>query len=368
MSPWIISDDLIMKKQFIVIMMTCFTTVSAQEKNVAGSLTLSGYLETYYSYNFNQPAKHVRPAFIYSFNRHNEVNLNLGMIKTAYNMEKIRGSLALMTGTYSNANLAGEPGVLKNIYEASVGVKISNTKNVWIDAGIFPAHIGFESAVGKDCWTLTRSMSADNSPYFESGVKIAYTSTNDKWFLSALVLNGWQRIQRIDGNNTLGFGHQLIFRPGKNIQLNSSSFIGNDQPDSIKLIRCFHDFYGQFQFTPKVGLILCFDIGVQQKAKGSSGYNCWYTPVVIVRYTPYKKVNLAARAEYYDDPEQVSINIGAGFRTFGYSVNADYHIAPNVIWRIEARTFNSKKNIFETAKEGTASNSYCITSSMAIAF
>jgi hypothetical protein len=76
-----------------------------------------------------------------------------------------------------------------------------------------PSHIGFESAISKDCFTLTRSILADNSPYFESGAKISYSSDNGKWFVSGLVLNGWQRIQRVNGNSTVAFGHQLTYRP-----------------------------------------------------------------------------------------------------------------------------------------------------------
>jgi hypothetical protein len=53
--------------------------------------------------------------FIYSYNRHNEVNLNLGFVKGSYTTENVRANLALMTGTYANANLAAEPGVLKNM-------------------------------------------------------------------------------------------------------------------------------------------------------------------------------------------------------------------------------------------------------------
>ena len=33
-------------------------------------------------------------------------------------------------------------------------LKLAKKKNLWIDAGILPSHIGFESAVSKDCWTL----------------------------------------------------------------------------------------------------------------------------------------------------------------------------------------------------------------------
>jgi hypothetical protein len=92
------------------------------------AFTVSGYVEAYYSYDFNKPMDNNRPGFIYSHNRHNEFNLNLGFIKGTYNAERVRANLALAAGTYMNANYAAEPGVLKNIYEANAGVKLSKTK------------------------------------------------------------------------------------------------------------------------------------------------------------------------------------------------------------------------------------------------
>ncbi len=164
-----------MKKILIVILSVISLNSFAQTDNTNNPLTISGYFETYYAYDFGNPSDHNRPGFVYSHNRHNEVNLNLGFIKAAYTTDQVRANLALMTGTYANANLAAEPGVLKNIFEANAGVKISKKKNLWVDAGIFASHIGFESAIGKDCWNLTRSILADNSPYYESGAKISYT-------------------------------------------------------------------------------------------------------------------------------------------------------------------------------------------------
>lgn len=128
---------------------------NAQTDTIQNPLKISGYLETYFVYDFGQPNAHIRPDFLYSFNRHNEVSLNLGFIQAEYNNEKVRGKLALMTGSYANANLAAEPDVLKNIFEANVGVKISKTKNLWVDAGIFASHIGFESAIGANTWNMT---------------------------------------------------------------------------------------------------------------------------------------------------------------------------------------------------------------------
>lgn len=341
----------------------------AQTDSSATSLTFSGYIETYFSYDFGKPSNHNRPLFAYSHNRHNEVNLNLGFVKAAYQKENVRANLALMTGTYANANLAAEPGVLKNIFEANAGVKISKKKNIWVDAGIFASHIGFESAIGKDCWNLTRSILADNSPYYESGGKISYTSDNGKWFFSGLLLNGWQRIQRVDGNSTLAFGHQLTFKPNSKITLNSSSFIGNDKPDSLKQIRYFHNFYGTFQLTDKLALATGFDIGTEQKSKGSRQYNTWYSPVVILKISPDAKNSIALRAEYYNDVNGVIINTGTpnGFKTWGYSANYDYLINDNVIWRIEARGFSGKDKIFEN-KGKSVNNNYFLTTAITISF
>ena len=338
-------------------------------KQVSNHLTISGYIETYYGYDFSNPDNHTRPSFVYSFNRHNEVNLNLGFIKVAYATDKIRANIALMTGTYANANLAAEPGVLKNIFEANVGAKISKNKTLWIDAGIFASHIGFESAIGKDCWTLTRSILADNSPYYESGAKISYTSDNEKWVVSGLVLNGWQRIQRVDGNNTPAFGHQLTYKPTSKITLNSSSFVGSDRPDSSRQMRYFHNLYGIFQLHEKFGVILGFDIGVQQKSKGSSAYNTWFSPIIQARYNVSSKSTIAARLEYYSDVNGVIISTSTphGFQTYGYSVNLDYKLAENVCWRIEGKAFSSTDKIF-TIDNAPCNKNYVATTSLAVSF
>ncbi len=358
-----------MKKTFLAILSIIALNGFAQTDSTKNPLSISGYIETYYSFDFANPSDHNRPGFVYSHNRHNEVNLNLGFLKAAYATDKARANLTLMSGTYANANLAVEPGVLKNIFEANAGVKISKKKNIWVDAGIFASHIGFESAIGKDCWNLTRSILADNSPYYESGVKVSYTSDNEKWFLSGLILNGWQRIQRVNGNNTPAFGHQLTFKPNSKVTLNSSSFVGSDSPDSTRQMRYFHNFYGQFQLTEKFGMIFGFDIGAQQKTKNSNDYNTWYSPVLIMKYAPTEKISIAARGEYYSDANGVIVNTGTpnGFQTYGYSLNLDYTIMNNVIWRIESRGFTSKDKIF-TLNDNPSSQNYFLTTALAISF
>lgn len=358
-----------MKRILTIIIVLNSMMANAQKDTTVNPLSFSGYLETYYLYDFGNPADHNRPGFVYSHNRHNEVNINLGYIKAAYEKDNVRANLALMAGTYSNANLAAEPGVLKNIYEGNVGVKVSKKSNLWIDAGIFSSHIGFESAVSKDCWTLTRSILADNSPYYESGVKLSYTSPSEKWFISGLFLNGWQRIQRVDYNNTPAFGTQFTFKPNKKITLNSSSFIGNDKPDSAKQMRYFHNLYGIVKLNDNFAFTAGFDIGAEQISKGSSNYNTWYSPVLIIKLSPDSKNSFTARIEYYEDKNGVIIGTGTpnGFKTMGYSLNYDHAISDNTVWRIEGKSYTSKDEIFVKDEAPTNSN-FSITTSLAVSF
>lgn len=346
------------------------TNVNAQEVAKEKSpLTFSGYIETYYSYDFNEPDNHVRPGFIYSHNKHNELNLNLGFAKVNYAKDNVRGNLAIMAGTYPEYNLSAEQDLLKNVYEANVGVKISSKHNLWVDAGIMPSHIGFESAIGKDCQTLTRSILADNSPYYEAGAKIGYTSKSEKWYLAAMYLNGWQRIQKIDGNQTPAFGTQITYKPNSKTTLNWSTYAGNEQPDIDRKWRYFNNFYGQFKLSDKTNLTAGFDIGSQQSANKSNKYDTWFSPVLILQYKPTAKIQLAARGEYFDDEKGVIIATGTenGFKTYGFSANFDYLISDNVMFRIEARNLASKDEVFLKNGNPTDNNTF-LTTSLAISF
>jgi hypothetical protein len=360
-----------MKKILFGIMLLTSIQLIAQDstKTQTNPLSFSGYAEAYYSYDFNKPADNNRPSFLYSHNRHNEFNVNLAFVKGSYITERIRANIAIAVGTYMNANYAAEPGVLENIYEGNVGVKISKSKNLWVDAGIFSSHIGFESAHSPSCWSLTRSMDAENSPYYESGARLSYTTDNGKISLTALALNGWQRITRVNGNSLMSWGTQVFIKPTNELTLNYSTFLGTDKPDSVRLCRIYHNLYAIFQFNDKIGITAGFDIGTEQVSKGSSDKNTWYTPVGILRFTPNSKWAIAIRGEYFNDENGVIISTGTpnGFKTFGASLNVDRNIGDHLLWRTEFRTFSSKDEIF-VKDNTTKKNNSAITTSLALTF
>ncbi|PSR53796.1 hypothetical protein AHMF7605_09815 [Adhaeribacter arboris] len=364
-----------MKSIYIFLFIITSQLTYAQTDTVSTApdkVTFSGFADVYYAYDFNKPQSHERPGFLYNHNRHNEFNVNLAFLKAAYTSDRVRGNLAIMAGTYAQYNLAAEQDVLKNIFEANAGMRLA--PKLWLDAGIFASHIGLESAISKDNYTLTRSLAAENTPYYESGAKLTYEAGR-QWVFTGLVLNGWQNIREPEGNSSKAIGTQIQFKPTDKILLNSSTFIGNEKPDSVKQQRYFHDFYATFQISNQLKLAAIFDIGAEQRANTGSDntnrdkYNTWFNPTLLVHYNFTDQVGLGARAEYYHDPNGVIISSGTpnGFKTMGYSLNLDYAPTSNVLMRVEGRVLDSQDAIF-TRNSQAEDKSSAITTSIAISF
>jgi hypothetical protein len=331
-------------------------------------LNISGFADVFYVYDFNQPNGTERQSFLFNHNRHNEFNLNLGLVKLSMEHAKYRANFALQTGTYANDNYPAEPGLLKNIFEATIGIALNTKNNLWVDVGVLPSHIGFESAISSDNMTLTRSLLAENSPYFLTGAKLSF-NPNEKWEIAGLIVNGWQRIQRLEGNSLPSFGTQVKYSPTEKITLNWSTFIGTDDPDTTRRMRYFNNLYGQFQVAGTFDVIAGFDFGTQQRSKGSTAYEFWFSPIIIGQYRVNNTWKTAIRAEYYQDGTGIIIPTGTtnGFQTTGLSLNLDYSPSQNLVWRIEGRWLNSKDPIFEHNTNMT-NNNFIIGTSLAIKF
>jgi hypothetical protein len=331
-------------------------------------VTILGFADVFYVYDFNQPLGNERQAFLFNHNRHNEFNLNLGLIRFSLEQKRYRANLALQTGTYANDNYASEQGTLKNVFEANLGISLDKQNSLWLDAGIMPSHLGFESALSMDNMTLTRSLLAENSPYFLTGAKLSY-SPNERVEIAGLVVNGWQRIQRLEGNSMLSYGTQVSFKANEKTTLNWSTFIGTDDPDSTRRMRYFNNVYGQFQITDDFQFIAGIDLGTQQKTKNSAGYEIWYCPIIIGQYSISDTWKTAVRAELYHDETGVIIPTGTpnGFQTTGLSLNLDYSPTKNIMCRIEGRWLQSQDEIFKENNTSTKDN-VIIGLSMAIKF
>jgi len=328
------------------------------------TITYGAFVDAYYTYAFNDPAtKNV--DYAYNHSRHNELNVNLALFTAKFSASRLRGNLGLQAGTYAQFNYAAESTVMQHVYDANVGVRLA--KKLWLDAGIFgSSHIGFESAISKDNWTLTRSMCAENTPYYASGAELNY-EPSEKFLLSILVMNGWQNIN--DNNSNKAVGYQLTWKPNSKFGFNTSSFFGEpyNAPDSMTLFRYFNHAYIYFHPNEFFSFALMGDIALQQTKKDSTFNGMYVNPTFLFRIIPSKKWAFCYRAEYYDDGDQLMFTATPGglkFRTFGTSLNIDYTGINNVMLRLEGKYFMADDNVF-TTRTGLSNSSAIITASIA---
>jgi hypothetical protein len=356
---------------FILFFVLLFNFGTAQESVTQApkkAVDIFAFLDIYYAYDFNQPEGEKRQDFLFNHNRHNEFNLNLGLLQFNLEREKYRAVLGLQTGSYAQDNYAAESEVMRFVNEAKVGISLNHRNNLWFDAGIMTSHIGWENAVSTKNLTLTRSLAAENSPYFLTGAKLTFTP-DDQWLFLVTVCNGWQRIARLAGNSLPSFGTQISYSPNEKLTLNWSTLVGSEFPDENRKMRYFNNFYGKFQLGGNINLITGFDIGIQQESKNSSDYDYWFSPVVIFQYGISKKWKTALRYEYYGDEHQIMIASAAadGFKTHGASLNFDYLPTVNAVCRIEGRLLKSKDDIFIKG-DGFTNSNFSIITSIAVKF
>lgn len=77
---------------------------------------------------------------------------------------------------------------IKYVNEAYIGLNLDKANKHSIEVGILPCYIGFETATSASNLTFIRSLLAENSPYFMTGIKYSY-KPSDKWSFAALVNN-----------------------------------------------------------------------------------------------------------------------------------------------------------------------------------
>ena len=333
-------------------------------------LTTYAFADGYYGYDITSKGL-ARPGFLYSHPRNNEFALNNGIIGVRYDDGQVRGALGLHAGTYVEANYAAEPAVLQHIYEGYAGFR--PFQKTWLDVGIFASHIGFESAMSKDNWTLTRSLMAENSPYFESGARFTYEASA-KLTLTALALNGWQNLR--DRNHAKATGWQIQWKPTDKVLINSSSFYGNEQPqDSARRRRFFHNFYATYTPSDRIALAVVFDVGKQQRAPGeTTKYDTWHTGAAFVKVKLAERWSTTLRGEYYKAARSVVIGSltplagDANYFVRGGSLNVDYLPTAHVAFRVEGRLLNAKESRFAD-RAGAPADTYAnLTSSIALSF
>jgi Putative beta-barrel porin-2, OmpL-like. bbp2 len=336
-------------------------TMDTLETTTIGHLAVGGYMDTYYGYNFSKPNSGAVPYFV-SSNRHDEMNINLAYIDLRYKSTNFRARFVPGYGTYMNANYANEIGTLKNIVEATAGLRLSGKRNIWLDVGVFGSPYTNESAISKDHLMYTRSFAPENVPYYLSGVKVS-VPLSKKWTTYLFLLNGWQVIQ--DNNKNKSIGTQVEFRPNDKMLFNWDTYLGNNQTQNAPdwRMRYFTDLYWIYKPSKKFDATSCAYVGVQERLNDKT--LTWWTANFIGRYHFTDLLSLSGRIEYYSDGgvHQTPITTIGTFNSYSTGLCLNYKANHNALLRVEGRHFFSDNDVYLNEKSNpTQSNTWLITS------
>ena len=320
-------------------------------RDTTRKLTFGGFVDTYHAWDFDRPHTFDR-AFTTQPARYAEFNVNLAYLETKVTGPRYRGRFAAQWGTSVQSNYFNEPrngivsgpSVSQFIQEATAGYQLGPT--LWIDGGIFFAHVGYESWISRDNLTYTRSMVADFSPYYESGVKFTWTPSRRVTTTFAAV-NGWQVISA--ENESPGGGIRIDYYPNAKVTLTYDNYVGNSAPDTIAArTRFYHDVILQYNPDDRWQLATVYAIGTQNRSTSRGGTASWWGTTTIAKYHASKTAAIVGRFESYRDPSQVivSTNLPNAFKTMSASLGLDVNFRQPVLWRTEIRGYRSVGNVW----------------------
>jgi hypothetical protein len=339
------------------------TTTGAPAPDTTAHVTLGGFVDGYYAYDFGRPPGRTR-AFTTQAAQHDELAVNLAFVEARYSATRVRARIALQAGTSVQANYAAEPDSLAGttnflplVQEATAGFQAA--PSLWIDGGIFLSHIGSEGWISSDNPTYTRSLVAEYSPYYEAGVKATWQAT-PALVAQFDVVNGWQNITENNGGKAAGVRLDLAASP--RVTLSYANFVGREASAATgeQGTRIYNDVSAKWTAGTSV-VIGTVDVGTE-------GGDTWYGASLVGRTPVTPKVMVNGRVERFDDSEGV---VAPGLRTWGASAGVDVSPVPNVFWRTELRSlFGAQDAVFPSrdAAGGLSKSNTVVVTSLAVHF
>lgn len=337
-------------------------------------VSFGGFVDAAYAYDMNRPAGRDR-AFTTQPARHNEFNINLAFIEAKLSSGRVRGRLALQAGTSVQANYAGEPrqGVVSGpdlarlLQEAYGGYHVTNV--LWIDAGIFYSNSGMEGWTSRDSPAYTRSLVADFSPYYSTGVRAQWQVTPR---LAARIdlINGWQNISESNDGKSLGLRLDLAGTPTTTV-----SWYGYAGREPGSRRRLFNGVGLTSRVADRLDLLAQVDVGQERgrdRVTANTQSSTWYGATVIGRLWIRPTWAIAARVERFADGDQIIVATGSAvpFRANSASIGVDVRPEPRVLWRTEARGYAADGVVFPTTRDasGLSKRNEVFVTSLALTF
>jgi len=233
--------------------------VSYAAQDVPKNVTVSGYLDLYYMYDFNNPTSGT--ADVESGSRqfdviHNSFSLaafqlNASLAPTAEN--PFGGTVSLIFG--KNADIInGSNSSWRNVLQAYA--TYSGTGGLTVDFGKFLTWIGYEGVASADQDNYSRSsLFYYAQPIYHTGFRVSKPIT-PKLNASVYLVNGINEVD--DSNDSKSYGATLSTSVGAT-SITANYYGGNEGPKGLTYAEHLGDLVVTHQLTEKVKLALNAD-------------------------------------------------------------------------------------------------------------
>jgi hypothetical protein len=300
------------------------------------SIELSGFIDGYYSYNFNKPgtgkAGVERTFDIY----HNSFSLSMAELA----LEKkptsdSRGGFRLdldygQTQTLVNAAEPGDKTVLQNIGQAYVSYLMPAGSGLQFDFGKFVTPLGYETIKAKDNWNYSRGLLFTNAiPFYHMGVRATY-NVNNNFSLAGYLVNGWNDV--VDNNTGKTGAVQVTVKPTGALAIIETYIFGPEQAGENQDKRWVSDTVATFTVTPQFSLAGNYDYG-QDKETGAKVK--WQGIAGYARIQPTSWFALSPRAEFYNDTQGFTLGMAQKIKEI--TVTGELKSKDGFLFRMEYR-------------------------------
>jgi hypothetical protein len=324
--------------------------------SLLGPTSLSGFVDVYYSQNFNNPATQTNSLRFFD-GATNQFGLNLVELvvdKTPEVSNSRTGyHVALGFGQAMNAvNGSDHAGLSFDQYlkEAYFSYLAPAGKGLQIDVGKFVTPHGAEVIETKDNWNYSRGILFSYAiPYYHLGMRAKY-AFSEKYSISGFLVNGWNNV--VDNNTGKTYGIGFGWNPNKKFGIVQNYMAGPEENGLNHIVRQLSDTVITYSPTSKLSFMVNGDYGRGDRVVIDPATNTFSPPVFwtgvagYVRYALPGSSAIATRYEYYDDHD--GFTTGTLVPTHFHEVTATFEriMAHHIISRFEFRRDMSNQPVF----------------------
>jgi len=275
------------------------------------TLTLAGYVETFYSYNFARPSNGLTNFRAFD-NQHNSITLQNTAVDANWTGERVYARIALQAGhapnTYYAASEPTRPGsdgvgtsdptLWRNIQQAYAGARPFADSPVFIEAGVFLSPIGFEGIGIHENWHWSHSPLFFALPFYHSGIKIG-ADLGEAHQVKVAVYNGWNNVT--DNNSEKSLSAEYAYTPSDKFALAAIYFAGVERPTGAPEGRAWRhvlNVAAKGSPIPRLGLVGNLNAGVEPNLFGTSR---WFAGAAGLRVEAFPWLFLAGRGSVINE-------------------------------------------------------------------